>query len=100
MTEPTTDRQRLAYMASRFDAFRLSDVRDTQARAAEREARLIAFDSDDRAPGYEMVSAPGCHGEPQPPTVGYVWTREAAEDLASRLTHMPGGSCHHELVIA
>lgn len=48
---------------------------------------------------YEIVVAPGCHGRPNddPPRVGWVLTRDAAEALASRQTHMPDGTSHSRL---
>lgn len=94
----------------------LSDI-PYSGRAAEREARRrIAgqhcqygvwmgtkrrgWQSDAlRAAEYEIVMAPGCHSRPyfDPPTVGWVLTASAASALASRVTHMPGGTSHRRL---
>jgi hypothetical protein len=80
---------------------RLIPIRDLpySARAeesAERRQYRKRADALDEA-RYEIVLAPGCHGEPEPPTVGWVLTAKAAEALASRVTYMPGGTCHRRL---
>lgn len=71
------------------------------ARAAEREARrafatrVAALE----AAQYRIVVAPGCHSRPyfDPPTVGWVCSREAAEALAAQQTRMPDGTSHSRL---
>ena len=100
----TTNEEGAALRRLRADyhGIRLGDIPGA-ARAEERAARLRAIDlaGQDGAeePPYEIVLAPGCHGEPWPPTVGWVWTRAAAQALASRKTHMPDGSSHCRLAL-
>lgn len=82
---------------------RLIPLRDLpySARAAERDARR-AYKTRSAALAaaqYEIVSAPGCHSQPyfDPPRIGWVCTRAAAEALATRRTDMPGGTSHCRL---
>lgn len=45
---------------------------------------------------YRIEVAPGCHGRPyhDPPVIGWVLTKAAAEALASRVTRLQDGSTH------
>jgi hypothetical protein len=66
------------------------------ARKAESEARAKLAAEALEAASYRIEVAPGCHGRPHfdPPVLGWVCTREAAEALSARLTHMPDHSSH------
>ena len=106
MTTAMTTREEgaaLRQLRADYRGIRLGDIPGA-ARAEERDARLraIALAGQDGAdePSYEIILAAGCHGEPTPPTVGWVWTRAAAQALSERVTHMPGGSSHRRLAIA
>ena len=70
-------------------------ARESEA-AARREIRAKGLDPLAES-DVEIVLAPGCHGEPFPPTVGWVVTPEAGLALAARRTHMPDGSSHCRL---
>lgn len=50
---------------------------------------------------WSMAVAPGCHSRSywDPPMIGWVLTKDAAEALANVSTHMPGGTSHHRAVI-
>lgn len=73
------------------------------ARSAERTARA-AFSSRAAALAaakYEIVQAPGAHSRPSfdPPSVGWVVTRAAADAVAAELVRMPGGTSHRHLAV-
>jgi len=68
------------------------------ARDAERAARREHTNRSEalEAAEYRIDVAPGCHSRPyfDPPVVGWVLTREAAEAVTARMTYMPDGTCH------
>lgn len=79
-----------------------------EAAHEEAPARAVwADDSDEggtQPDGPEPVvdeDAPGCHSRPywDPPMIGWVLTKDAAEALANVSTHMPGGTSHRRTVI-
>jgi hypothetical protein len=45
----------------------------------------------------EIVLAPGCYSGAYPPTVGWVLTKTAADEMSKRMTTMPGGSAHRRI---
>ena len=70
-----------------------SAARATEAAARRAHpTRAAALD----AAQYRIDVAPGCHSRPyfDPPCVGWVVTRSAAEAYTAQLTHMPGGTSH------
>lgn len=69
------------------------------ARSAERAARNkhACRGAALAAATYEIVLAPGCYSGAYAPTVGWCCSRDAAEALSERLTHMPGGTSHSRL---
>jgi len=71
-------------------------ARDAERRARRAHAtRAAALE----AAQYRLVGAPGCHGRPDfdPPVIGWVCSRSAAEALEARPTHMPDGTTHRRL---
>jgi hypothetical protein len=71
------------------------------ARATERAARRTYLTRAGAlgAAAHRIVVAPGCHGRPHfdPPVVGWVCTRAAADALEARTTRMPDGTTHRRL---
>lgn len=63
--------------------------RDARKRIGNRAAALELAQ-------YEIVVAPGCHSRPSfdPPRIGWVVSKAAAEALSARLTEMPDGTSH------
>lgn len=72
-----------------------------RARARERQARKAYGSRAAALAGaqFAIVSAPGCHSRPSfdPPTIGWVCSRGAAEALAAQRIHMPDHTSHHSL---
>jgi hypothetical protein len=73
----------------------LKDV-PVAARKIEAAERARLGDGALEEASYRIEVAPGCHGKPHfdPPVLGWVCTRDAAEALAARLTRMPDHSTH------
>jgi hypothetical protein len=68
------------------------------ARGYERTARA-AYPTRSAAlyaANYRIDVAPGCHSRPyfDPPVIGKVLTRAAAQAICGRLTYMPGNTSH------
>jgi len=79
----------------------LKNIPTTTARRMESTARRehASRAAALEASSYQIVSAPGCHGRPpnDPPVIGWVCTREAAEAISSQETRMPGGTSHRRI---